>query len=631
MRVRAIVVTYLAVLMAGVQYRASNQAAAAQETFRTSVDVVRLDVTVLDRNRQPIRDLRAEDFSVLEDGKPQPVVAFAAVDAPAPPLVTADWMREVSSDVVTNQLDLRRIIVIIMDDATASPDHGVPRAARQIARAVVDQLGPNDLAAVVFTLDHRSQNFTDDRRQLIAAIESFAPKSTSAPSRWSAANPTGGTSSVFTTPLACRDSCLTVTLKNVAAALEQTAIGRKTIVLISSGAPSFSIQNLQAPGELRDLQQVFRSFQQANVNVYPFDPRGLTSDGIVSEKVDSLRVLAENTGGRATVGTNVPWQHVAQVFAENSSYYLLGVLPEANSPNGFRRITVKVARPDVEVRVRAGYFAARGVARAPATDAASVDRLDRALRAGLPSGTLPLQVSVAPFAARNGKQAVVVVTTSVRRPVTSTHTTERWKIHTAAFDPSSLKERAAQRQSIEAALRPNATGERRFEIQSRLALRPGRYEIRSAAEVPSAAGGVLTQVEIPDFAKARLSLSGLVLGFARTGDQDRLAELLPIVPTTIRAFPHSSRVAAFLRVYQGGDGPLLPVRMRLRIVDARMHAAIEESMTLEPSKFGARRAADCAFQLPLSKLLEGEYLLSLGASADKLTALREVRFRIEDR
>ncbi len=126
---------------------------------------------------------------MLEDGKPQPVVAFAAVDIPSPPPVAAEWMRQIGSDVATNQLDLRRIVVIIMDDGMTSPDDGVPNAAKQIARGVIDRLGPNDLAAVVFTFIGKAQNFTADRRQLIAAADSFAPKAIPVPGRWTAAAP----------------------------------------------------------------------------------------------------------------------------------------------------------------------------------------------------------------------------------------------------------------------------------------------------------------------------------------------------------------------------------------------------------------------------------------------------------
>ena len=246
----------------------------------------------------------------------------------------------------------------------------------------------------------------------------------------------------------------------------------------------------------------------------------------------------------------------------------------------------------------------------------------------MPSGALPLDVSVAPFASADGKQAVVIVTTDIRRPVQATATVEKLEVRAAAFDVSNLKERAAHRQTAEVTLRPHASGERHLEIYSRLGVRPGRYEIRSAAQAPGSAGGVFTQVEVPDFSKARLSLSGLVLGFQRSGDQDGLADLIPIIPTSARAFPRSAQIAAFVRVYQGGKDTPLPVQMRLRIIDAATQAAVDEAVTFEPTRFGTRRAADCPFQLPLSRLAAGEYLLTIEAVAGKNTARRDVRFSV---
>ena len=51
-------------------------------TFRARTDIIQLDVSVLDRQGQPVRGLAAGDFTVLKDGRPQPVVAFAAIDVP---------------------------------------------------------------------------------------------------------------------------------------------------------------------------------------------------------------------------------------------------------------------------------------------------------------------------------------------------------------------------------------------------------------------------------------------------------------------------------------------------------------------------------------------------------------------
>lgn len=604
--------------------------------FRTGIDLVRLDVSVIDKNRQPIHGLRAEDFTVLENGKPQPVVAFAAVEIPSAPPAAAGWMSEVGSDVANNQLDLRRVVVIIMDDGLTAPDDGVPRAAKQIARGVIERLGPNDLAAVVFTFQGKSQNFTNNHRQLLAAADSFSPKATAAPGRFSAAAPNSrAMPALGGPPLGCAmpgggETCLTKTLKSVASALEDTPIGRKTIILISSGTPyKFTVDSLDVGSDINDLQKTFRQLQVANVNVYPFDPRGLTSDGIVSDALDSLRMFAENTGGRATIATNTPWEQVPQVFAENSSYYLIGIRPGEGKPGSFRRLSIKVAKPDAEVRARAGYYAVTGPrSRGNKTAAGPVSGLDTAFGSALPSGTLPLDVSAAPFASLDGKQGVVVVTTAVRRTVSANAAPEKFQVRTAAFDAGTLKERAGQQHTAEVTPRANAPGERRFEVQSRLGLKPGRYEIRSAAEAPGSSGGVFTQVELPDFSKARLSLSGLILGLTKTGQQDGLADLLPIAPTTARTFPRSGKAAAFVRIYQGGKDALVPVQMHLRILDAGTRAVIDQTTTFDAARFATRRAADCPFQLPLSELGEGEYLLTVDASTGKETARRELRFTV---
>jgi VWFA-related protein len=618
-----------------VRLTGSAHSESPQARFRTAVDLVRLDVSVLDRDRRPVRGLTAEDFVVLEDRQPQSIAAFWAVDGPDASVPAHGWLRDVASDVTTNQLDVQRIVVILMDDGMTESDPGTARAARRIAEAVIDRLGPNDLAAVVFTLQGRSQNFTRDRRQLLAAAETFVPKSPAAPNPFNAA-------SYFSTnpamapqpPVACSyapgRNCLTETLQAVASVLEDTPVGRKTIVLISSGVPyQFSLGNLEAAGDLDALRRTFRSLQLANVNVYPFDPTGLTAAGMLGSRFDSLRMLAENTGGRPTLATNTPWEHVSQVFIENTSYYLLGIRPSNPEADGrFRRLTVKVRRPDVEVRTRAGYYAPRGLRQRPGALAAPTTGLDKAFAAALPSGSLPLSVTLAPFALPNRKEAVIAITVGVRRPVADEVSVEKLEVRAAAFD-NGFKQRATHRQTVELTLRPNVAGERRVDIQSRLTVRPGRYEVRVAAEAAQIAGGVFMQIDVPDLWKPRLSVSGLVLGRPQRPGSDVLADLIPVVPTAARVFPPTLPVTAFLRVYQGGKDPARPIEVRARIVDAANRPAFEETGELGAALFGTARAADYRLELPLARLGGGEHLLTIEATDARATVRRDVRFTVE--
>ena len=154
----------------------SSIVAAAQQDvprFRSGVDVVQFTVTVLDKERRPVTGLTATDFDVLVDGKPRPIAAFAAVTLPDDPSAVAAPVPIVASDIHTNRLSPEgRLVVIVMD---RSLRNGAPmRAARAIANAAIDRLGPADLAGVVYTasgLRMYSQGLTADRARLQAAVE----------------------------------------------------------------------------------------------------------------------------------------------------------------------------------------------------------------------------------------------------------------------------------------------------------------------------------------------------------------------------------------------------------------------------------------------------------------------------
>ncbi|MGE3345081.1 MAG: hypothetical protein AB7L71_16790, partial [Vicinamibacterales bacterium] len=159
-------VAALAIVVAGQQ---------ATPQFRASVDLVYVDVSVFDANRRPVRGLNAADFLVREDGDPQDIGTFAAVDFPDSSSFATSWIREVAPDISRNDtLDDRRLFVLVMDDATAQSSLPALRAARAAATEFIDRMGPSDLAAVVFTQDIRkSQDYTGDKARLRRAVQSF--------------------------------------------------------------------------------------------------------------------------------------------------------------------------------------------------------------------------------------------------------------------------------------------------------------------------------------------------------------------------------------------------------------------------------------------------------------------------
>src|SRR5438552_18052624 len=121
-------------LAIGAAQQPSAPSSDATPSFRSGIDIVELDVSVLGKDHMPVRGLTAADFTVLEDGKPQPIVAFDAVALPEWTQASPPWMRDVAPDVVTNRLGAERVIVMILKDVRVplSEMQDTKRIAREI-------------------------------------------------------------------------------------------------------------------------------------------------------------------------------------------------------------------------------------------------------------------------------------------------------------------------------------------------------------------------------------------------------------------------------------------------------------------------------------------------------------------
>jgi VWFA-related protein len=570
-------------------------------TFRTSVDVVELDVTVLDKDRHPVKGLTAADFTVLERGKPQLIVAFNSIDVPAPARVPAPWMRDAPLDVVSNA-DNRRLVTIVMDDAYTRLEPMITQRAKQIARNAVDQLGPSDLASVVFTFLGRAQNFTADRTQLLAGIDSYTPKTI------------GGEPPAVCLPR--HRSCDVETLATVASTMLTAPPGRKVVILISGGR-GFTFGEMgsaSSRNETRELDEMFTNLQRANVTVYAFDAHGLEAG---QGPNPSLYSFAESTGGRAFVNTNDPASHVGGAFLESSTYYLVGFQSSDPGTDGrFRKIEVKVNRPGVEVRTRTGYYAPKNAASRPAGEVIN----------GLPGGDLPVHVTAAPFAVPGRREAEVIIMARLE-PSSATPNQTKVALAATAIDTDS-KSYGTQRQTMDVTSTPGSRTQP--DLPSHLPLPPGRYMVRLAAESEGRTGTVFVDVEVPEFTKSPLSLSGLVLqrGAAVRVADKVIAGLIPVAPTTVREFSTADEVTVFLRVYQGGKGRVVPVRMLAKVTSERNNVTSNQDAVIEVADFGDARSADYRVMLPLAHLAPGDYLLEVEAQSGARRHKRSARFTV---
>jgi VWFA-related protein len=593
--------------------------------FRAGVEVVLLDVAVLDRNRVPIRSLRASDFTVFEDGSPRRIVSFDEISVPEPDGALVPWMREVAPDVRTNSGEDRRVVLIVLDDATAlfwSIDR-----VKKIGSAIVDRLGPADVASIVYTAaNNKSQEFTSDRARLRAAVDRFTDTSVAGlGQRYSLA-----------------------TLSSALDYLADLPQHRKAVIFVSAlqvdlaaGTGAGDITQLGAPEDAatqrdrrHDMEEIFQRAQRANASLYPINPNGLEiiTDGR-DLTVDTLLTMANNTGGFAVVNSNSFTAQIGQMFRETGAYYLLGI--EATHADGrFRKLEVRVNRPGLIVRTRSGYFAPKpdkkAAASKPSPESAN---LFKAMAAVLPTSDMPMRVDVAPFATGTGSDSATAIVVGLREtvPADTPRIVENIELLATAFTQKYHLE-ASQRQTAQLTLR--WTGEEaKYEVLSRLDLKPGRYMLRFAAHNSTSgkSGSVYHDIEIPDFSKEPVSLSGILVSVSPSltaVPKDFLAPLVPVTPTTQRVFYRDVHTpTAFVRVYQSlkASGA---VRLASTIVDDRDVRVFRRDDPVELSVVGKTRAADFQLPIPVSTFSPGLYLLTFEASDGRHLAKRQVRFEV---
>jgi hypothetical protein len=227
--------------------------------------------------------------------------------------------------------------------------------------------------------------------------------------------------------------------------------------------------------------------------------------------------------------------------------------------------------------------------------------------------------------------------------------------------------KGTQRSTAKVVLRAGATGDADYEALSRIDLPPGRYRLRLAAHIESAAktGTVMVDVIVPDFNREPASMSGVVMGATPgrpSAPRDLFTGVLPIVPTAQRLFEKSDRATALFDLYQIAGKPMFPANIALRVTDAQGAVVIKDAQTIAADRFGnaqpqtanaaapptfggtksipavpaprvdaassALRTAEFRYPLPLDKLTTGRYLLTFEVMVGTMSLRRDVQFEV---
>ncbi len=627
---------------------------AQRPVIRVGVDTVVVDVSVLDAKGQPVTGLTADDFTILDAGRPRAITTFQAVQLAAPVPAPVGWPAY-SLDVVRNDPGGDpRALVIILDDATmpAGWGHWVD-SSKRIAARIVEEMRPGDVAAILRTREGGTQDFTAYRSRLLRFIEAFRPGTRQLDPREAASD-----QQFLTAPLQV--------MSDMAGFLAALPDRRKLMFYVGVGVPidyekiaqplALSVDNMgartgQAAHERGQsaMQELLDRARRNNVYIYTFDPSGVggieqavlsaTSDirgpQVAAEEARQarrrshsfLQAVAENTGGRAVIETNVPQEAVAAAFAENQSFYLLGYTDDGPAARrATDEIIVRVRKPGLVVRHRRNQKSDAGADAAKKQPQTALDTV-------LAKADLPMQIWAAPYWNAARKAPAVAIVVGLRPPAPASGTvTDSTEVTIVAFD-NRAKPHGGHTVKAELAVQPTPVGWIPYEIVSELNLKPGAYRIRAAADNPRVGktGSVFTDVDIPDFAKARLTMSGLALGTSPSWaafPQGRLSPLLPLAPTTRRHFSSSDVIELFAMLHQGTGATPAAVDLRVEVVDERGTRVFERASVVAAAQFSAS-GAGVPLRFAPSTFSRGRYLLTLHASLAGHSVERNVSFQVD--
>ena len=376
---------------------ASGGATPATPTFKSTTRIVLVDMVVTDSNGKPVHDLKAQDFRVLDGGKPQRIVAFEEQrsDATPRPPIALNLPDNVYTNYVSRS-DPGALTVLLFDSLNTSP-RDLTYARNQMLD-FLKKLPPGKRVAF-YALGSQLRmvhNFTENSDELIAAAQKLSTRAHGAytnAKEFSAAIDELKNSGIDRVPGAFAkmvrflgeeyqgklESRALYTLDGLTQLAHALAIvpGRKNVIWVSAGLP-FDISS-----KAHEWQKVAELLAVNRIAIYPVDARGVaflgadaqvtgseaftqaedyeTTSGQGEENasiIETLQVIADTTGGRAYINHNDLEAAMADSMQTGSNYYTLAYRPTGVEWNGqFRKIAIRTARPHLKLLYRSGYYA----------------------------------------------------------------------------------------------------------------------------------------------------------------------------------------------------------------------------------------------------------------------------------
>lgn len=640
---------------------ASAQQPERRPTFRSTRELVSVDVVVRDRAGNIVRGLTAADFEIREDGRVQEILGLSfqeISDADRRPITSAELLAGIEERLMEpapaappqplSAADVagRRLVVLLFDTSSMQPEQ-VQRAVDSASEFVAERMSPADMVAVaaVSTTLNVLVDFTSDRTAVAAALARL-----------------GYTEGTATPP---PDASTTQTDEDAAAAMDEAAADTSELDMFNNDVRLRALRTLAetlAPIEQKkailyfsagmersgqdnqvELRAAINAAVRGHVSIYPVDTRGLqalppggdatqasgrgqslfSGRGVARQfsrlaaSQDTLTSLAADTGGRAFTDTNDFGEAFDRVQRDMSAYYLLGYSSTNTVKDGrFRRIQVRVKRDGVRVEARAGYFAERDFAHTSRADRET--QLQEQLFSPVSSTDIPVLVTGGYFRIASNQYYVPisVAVPGYAVPVKS----EKEEISLDILGVVRDEQGRPVGRMRETLKFPAATGTtlagKQVLYQSGVNLPPGRFSVKVVVRenTDGRIGSFEAPLVVPELNRVPLKVSSVVLGtqlqpaprgraqnpLVRDGQQ--------LVPNVTHVISRDQQVFFYYEVYEPAQAEGAP-HVRTSLAFYRNKVKVFETPAVERSTIDApdRKASVFRFEVPAGSFAPGLY------------------------
>jgi VWFA-related protein len=526
--------------------------------IRVTSDLVLTNVVVRDRQGNLVRGLSQDDFSILEDGKPQRITSFdfENVDAlvtagNAGPTVsgTAAPLKIIGTNQPVNKEELKnhRLIVLFFDFSGMEEDD-IDRAVSAAQKYVDKQMAPADLVAIVSLASSMrvDQDFTNDKTRLAAILRSY----TSGEGQGFQAGDTGsaeGTPDTGGSFVADDSEYNQFNTDRKLQAIQSIAKSmskidqKKSIIYFSNGVSRSGIENQV------ELRAAVNTAVQSNVALYTLDVRGLqafppggeaqsaslrgrsaySGQSVLdqfnsnADSQETLTTLAGDTGGRAFLDSNDLSGIFTAVQRDTSAYYVLGYRSTNPEMNGkFRRVKVTLKRSDLKLEYRPGYYGPKDYSHFNKEDREQ-QMLDE-ITSELPEVDVAVYMAAAYFRMDDAHYYIPVslIIPGSQIPFVTEKDKDRATIDIIGVVEDEFKHTIGNaRETVKLAVDESRQVRRKnVQYNTAFVLPPGKFHIKFVVRENQTGklGSFETDVNVPDLRKAPLKMSSIVLASQRT-------------------------------------------------------------------------------------------------------------------